>query len=195
MALKYWRDYLESRSKERHDSPVPEPVPVCQIKKPPGGGPNYEFDREAPYKQWLWQWMVANLRADDMKLVVDGPNGEGGGIVSCYIQQTIQYDHKRHHAEKNGEANWGSGKDLKVWDFFLARTDGSVCWLHPSWSVKGEAAYAEMDAQALGAPPLAAPTTGPGGSDGRYTFAKYKTARIQRSLRFDKLKNQTAVAA
>ena len=61
-----------------------------------------------------------------------GVDGRSRGIVSCSLQQTPQYDHKRHHAERTkGEQ---SDKQYRVWDFVLMRDDESFVALHPQYS-------------------------------------------------------------
>ena len=41
--------------------------------------------------------MVAQLDADSMRKVVQGPENRSSALTSCRLQETGQYDHKRHH--------------------------------------------------------------------------------------------------
>ena len=77
---------------------------------------------------------------------------------------------------------------IYIWDFIIERADQSACWLHPNFS-NNAVAYGELGDQAARAPPLVAPPSGPGGSQGHGTYRWYKDAKTQQKLNFDKSKN------
>ena len=106
--------------------------------------------------------MVAQMDAYSMalalKLLDTRPNSESRIIVSCRLQKTDKYDHKRHFAHRDKakrEKEQGvappqsrdpmeflppskeahrAGVQLKIWDFVLEFDDGSEVYLHPEYS-------------------------------------------------------------
>ena len=60
------------------------------------GGALFEFDSQANPKRWDWRTLVANLREEDMQIVVSE-----AGISKCWLQITSPYDHKREHVIKH----------------------------------------------------------------------------------------------
>ena len=200
MALKYARDRgeLDGQSCKEYSSEMSEQIPP--ILKPEGGGPNYEFRSDGQLNPWHYTWMLSNLRDDDMRLVVDGPDGRGGGIVKCSCESTGHYDHKREHAEQRGSASWKPQSDEhSIWDFVLVRADNSSCWLHPNWG-DNNVAYGEITA--VQQTVIQPPSSGRGDSGLKF-YKYYKEVRVDRQLKFNKNKNevkwkrdaQTAVAA
>ena len=144
--------------------------------------------------------MLSNLRDEDLRFVVNGPDGNGGGIVKCSCSALERhYDHKREHAEKHRNASWKpQSQEHVIWDFIFVRADDSSFWLHPNWG-NNDVAYGEctVDTRAVIQPP----PTGRGGSGPKF-FKYYKDLRVCRKLKFAKDKNevkkrdaQTAVAA
>ena len=130
--------------------------------------------------------MVAQLRDDDIRLVVTGgPNGRGRGLVSCECApRPNSYDHKRQHkAVQQCRANGERPPTVKmpVWDFVLNRDDGTGIRLHPQWSDRS------LETVELGghAEPIEIPRNGLGKSDGRGTFKKFKALGMTGSVRFD----------
>ena len=135
--------------------------------------------------------MVAQLDEHSLELVVQGLQGlwptldlgAGGvvvnrsrGIVSCRLQKTDRYDHKRHHAL--GQA--AVADDLKIWDFVLECEDGTLVFLHASYSntkIECRRGEPERDHEL--------PANGPGGSNGAGTFRSFTQRQVQATLRFD----------
>ena len=72
---------------------------------------------------WSFLWMLNNLQDEDMKLVVDGPSGQSGGIIKCFA-----YDARRRSSSPIAVA----ADEQLIWDFVLVRSDKSACWLHPN---------------------------------------------------------------
>ena len=109
--------------------------------------------------------------------------------MKCCCMQTADCDHKRSHAEKHGFASWAPGNKL-VRDFIIEGADQSACWLHPNHA-NDAVAYGELGDQAARAPPLVAPPSGPGFSQGHGAYRWYKDAKTQQKLKFDK-RNKTS---
>ena len=116
--------------------------------------------------------MVAQLDRHSMERVVYGlPDGPANlpdrnrGIVSCGVQETDTYDHKRHSALKIPKKAPPPDVLLKEWDFVLECDDGTLVSLHPTYSNTKIACY-------KGAPATdhELPRTGKGGSNGPSTF-------------------------
>ena len=94
--------------------------------------------------------------------------------MSCRLQKTEMYDHKRH------KALGSKGPMLKVWDFFLDREDGTCLTLHPNWS--------NTRVECKFRPPVMdhrIPRTGRGGSDGPGSYQRYVNRQVDAKLRFD----------
>ena len=99
------------------------------------------------------------------------------GIVSCRIQKTGRYDHKRCHAARQ---EGGDGLMLHIWDFVVVCDDGTEIFLHPDYTttkVPGHVHAPEEDTEV--------PRSGPGGTSGPGTFKYFKTKKIEFTLRFD----------
>ena len=106
-----------------------------------------------------------------MRFVVEGDGPDrSGGLVWCSVVQTDRYDHKRHHKEK------GAWEDIryKMWDIIVWRADGTCVALHPAFSstkitcIKG-----------IPKPDLEVPMNGPGGSNGKRTFRRFKSKQVE----------------
>ena len=187
-SLKWHRD-----SNEIPDRPFESPVvqfPNDRPAKMPtifhDKGTSYWFSATTVTEEWWWMEMVAQLRDDDIRLVVTGgPNGRGRGLVSCECApRPNSYDHKRQHkAVQQCSANGERPPTVKmpVWDFVLNRDDGTGIRLHPQWSDRS------LETIELGghAEPIEIPRKGLGKSDGRGTFKKFKALGMTGSVRFD----------
>ena len=199
VALKYardWEEHIQQGCKE-YSLDLAEKIPL--MFKPQGGGPNYEFRRDGQHFPWHFSLMLSNLRDEDIRLVVNGPEGTGGGIVKCSCEITQPYDHKREHAELRGSASWKpQSNEHSIWDFVLVRSDNSSCWLHPNWA-NNSVEYGEIAIQNMQV--IQPPSTGRGGAGPKF-FKYFKCARVDQPMKFDRNKNevkkrdsQTAVAA
>ena len=92
----------------------------------------FDFD-ESHSVNWHWFELVAQLNAESIGYVVNGPN-RSGGLTECWLSvRPGSYDHKRHHKLKQ-EGMPQPDAQLRVWDFLLVREDGSSVRLHPQWS-------------------------------------------------------------
>ena len=155
--------------------------------------------------------MVAQMDADSMALVLKvldtRPNSESRIIVSCRLQKTDKYDHKRHFAHRDKakrEKEQGvappqsrdpmeflppskeahrAGVQLKIWDFVLEFDDGSEVYLHPEYSNPKISCFAGAPQ-----PDHELPRTGKGGSSGRGTYKFFKNKQYGTTLSFDKSK-------
>jgi hypothetical protein len=135
IALKWFRDSKERIGEDCVIFCNTHAEAVAEIVHPKGM--SYHFNEEIK-NPWTWQEMVAQMDDASMRLVVEGPGatqpGVAGpqnrsrGLVSCSIQQTDKYDHKRHNAFP------GAQQMFKVWYFILVRSDGSSVTLHPNYS-------------------------------------------------------------
>ena len=101
------------------------------------------------------------------------------GFVSCRLQRTDVYDHKRHHASVLLAPGGGAGM-LFVWDFVLVCEDGRQVFLHPNYSNTEIECYTgepEQDHEL--------PRGGLGGTNGPGTFLYFKNKNVQATLRFN----------
>ena len=128
--------------------------------------------------------MVAQVDERSMQMVVQGLDdaSRSRGLVSCRLQKTDRYDHKRHHA---AEAELGP-QMLFVWDFVLVCSDGAQVFLHPNYrntKIECYTAEPEQDHEF--------PLSGLGGTSGPGTFKYFKNKKVEAILRFDaKLQGQ-----
>ena len=128
--------------------------------------------------------LLANLWDDHMRLVVNGPEDNSGGVVKCSCSAMEQnYDHKREHAETRNKASWKpQSTEHVIWDFIFERADNSSCWLHPNWGNNNVA----RGENAVGGTAVAAiqpPSAGRGGS-GPKLFKYFKDARQTAVLKY-----------
>ena len=168
-ALKWFRDTLEPQGIKFRTFSNTNPILVQECTHPPGM--DYWFVGE-PILPWRWQEMVAQLDEDSMERVVYGlPDGPANladrsrGIVSCGVQETDTYDHKRHSALKTLKRSPPPDVRLCEWDFVLECDDGTLVSLHPNYGNTTIACY-------KGAPANdhELPRTGKGGTNGPRTF-------------------------
>ena len=129
-----------------------------------------------PSKRWSWQEMVAQLDDPSMRRVVQGIDFRSRGIVSCRLQKTPRYDHKRHHAAKGAPPP----AMLHIWDFVLTLENGREVWLHPEYASPKFGAYFERPAE-----DYEIPRTGKGGTNGPGTYRYFKHKVYNYQLRFD----------
>ena len=131
--------------------------------------------------------MVAQLVDEDMRWVVEGDSGRGGGLVGAVIvPQKNSYDHARHHADRMAGRAWGQqpGEQLAQWDFVVIRADKTMVRMHPEWS---KTRFAMKEVNGFEELP-ALPQRGAGGSDGPGTYKRYKEMGRTGFLRFDAAK-------
>ena len=81
--------------------------------------------------------MISNIRDADRLLVVCGPQlRQDIRVVSIACQSTGEYDHKRESCKRRTKWTEGAGdanREFTKWDFVIERSDGTRCWLHPSY--------------------------------------------------------------
>ena len=145
-------------------------------------GMNFSFDDR---QKWMWQWtlMVAQLRDEDQKEIVEGPDGRSRGLLSCWCApRPNSYDHQRHVQLK--ESGTPSETKLPFWDFVLIRDGGGGVRLHPSYDKTAVAAFeVEGFAEPVEAPRQLGGTWGPG------TYYHFKTIGLQKMYKFDHRNN------
>ena len=73
------------------------PTMVAKILHDPHGT-EWTWDTTI-WTPWHWQEMVALLEDGAMSAVVCGPQNLSRGLVGCCIQESGNYDHKRHYAK------------------------------------------------------------------------------------------------
>ena len=181
VALKWFRDSLEAKgifSKEFMNEEVYQISAIVHEK-----GPLYHFDDNIK-TPWKWQDMVAQLDAPSLQLVCAGlPGSSYGrettdrsrGIVSCRIDRTDVYDHKRHCAMKANPPK----EMMKIWDFVVVCEDGTEVWLHPNYSSRRVEAYKHTPPQ-----DHEIPASGLGGTSGPGTFKYFKNKRVECTVKF-----------
>ena len=183
VALKFMREECEARAYTVIF--IDSIVPVAEIEHDKGTSFRFLPGKTHP---WEWQQMVAQLTEDSMRTVVQGVEGRSRGIVSCSLQQTPQYDHKRHHAERTKGEH--TNTQYHIWDFVLTRDDESFVALHPQYSktkVECKEHWPKFDGEL--------PKTGLGGTglDGRDsnrgTYQHFIRKDVDRIVRFDAKKN------
>ena len=176
-ALKFFVEQLEDPADPQNSTGRrfdPEsPAQIAAIV-PHVSGPEWEFDRtkEIP---WDWKEMVAQLRDQDLRLVVQGPEGRSRGLVGCDVwPRPNSYDHLRQRV-------LGSPHKLPCWDFVLHRDDGTGIRLHPRRTANKVETF-----EVAGHPePVQTPWNGLGRSDGPGTVRWYKTIDRGTPVRFD----------
>jgi hypothetical protein len=173
IALKYLRERAEARQEDVVALPfdfVQQDIAEITHDK----GVHFHFS-DTSFKPWYWQEMVAQLDEPSMRFVVNGEDpGRSRGLVSCKLEKSDRYDHKRAHANPGGRCMF------KIWDFILVRDDGSKIALHPNYSnTKFECLTPteERDHEI--------PRTGLGGTSGPGTFKYFKEKHVHMTLRFD----------
>ena len=181
----------------RHNFDFCEVFKVPLLEKPEGGGQKYWFAFGDMRNHWHPSYIIGNLRDEDMRLVIQGPQSRATNVVvGVECAMTDDYDHQRHSAQKLSKMIWHTdGRSMNKWRFIITRNDDTKCWLEPAWS-DNKVRYGEFVTE--GQSPLAPPQTGPGGSDFRGQYKQYKQARTDKVLQFAKFKNvpaATAVAA
>ena len=130
--------------------------------------------------------MVAQLDDASMRRVFQGLDNRSRGIVSCRLQKTPRYDHKRHHAAKGAPQTVVTGCStdppamLHIWDFVLTLENGREVWLHPEYASPKFGAYFEKPAE-----DYEIPRTGKGGTSGPGTYKYFKQKCYEVELRFD----------
>ena len=153
----------------------PYDVQIARISHAKGTA--YSFDKNVML-DWSWLEMVAQLDENSMLEVV------GGGLVRCeFSRRPNSYDHATHFA-MNAERDEHEGPQLQMWDFVLWREDGSGIRLHPEWTRTTIATFATEGH----AEQVQCPRKGPGRSDGKGTYKKYKEVATQGTLKFDHAK-------
>ena len=174
VALKYVRECCEQLGSAVLWFDQEIEVPLINHPK----GASFTFDH-ANHRPWAWQQMVAQLHGDSMELVVQGTDGRSRGIVACSLQQTDQYDHKRHHADvKTNTAV--ADKMYYIWDFVLLRDDGTYVALHPNYShakIECKVHWPTFDGEL--------PRTGKGGANGPGAFKHFIKKNVDTYVRFD----------
>ena len=180
-ALKYFRDTHERADDPFMSEPVLfsniEPARIAEVVH--AKGTSYSFNTDNML-EWRWQDMVAQLVDEDVRLVVEGRDGRGRGLVSCECApRGNSYDHKRQAAMR--AAGKKEVPKLPIWDFVLRRADGTGVRLHPQWTCKG-VETSELEGPAS---PTEPPKNGLGKSDGRGTFRKYVSIAAAGHFKFD----------
>ena len=179
-ALKWLRQEQEQRDSDLRLSNT-EFTAVAAIVK--GKGMDYDFDL-TKVQYWSWLEMVAQLDDESMAYVVNGPDNRSRGLVACWVSsRPHSYDHKRHHQLKEAR-NPKKDAQLRVWDFFITRDDGSSIRLHPQWSTTKVETFAGGGHDEEVEPPV----HGLGESDGRGTYKWFKSLGTQKQLKFNALK-------
>jgi hypothetical protein len=180
VALKYFREVGERTNVQEvvFNNHEAEAVGVIVHEK----GEAFHFEPFLGAVPWRWQEMVAQMNEDSMRMVLQGlqdpPDDRSRGLVSCRLQKTGRYDHKRHHALK--KINQAPEEMLKIWDFVLVCKDGTLVCLHPNFSNTKIDCYtgvAEEDDEL--------PRSGRGGTSGPGTYKYFKNKTIACTLRFD----------
>ena len=133
------------------------------------------------------------MNEDDMRFVVFGERN-CAETLSCWIEDTGNYDHKRSHAERHGRSEWQrpttavAGKH-SLWVFFIERSDGSVFSLHPNYNnVTVDYCNCGFNHRRRCPPDEETPSNGPGGPWGPGTFTHFRNKGVDWTVRFDEAK-------
>ena len=193
VALKWARRRCELRGVpyERFDLSSARPLKIPPMIKPLPNNPEaYEFLVGAPEEEWKdWHpiWLLSNIRDADRPLVIRGPQlREDICVVAIELRNTDPYDHARESTAHRTQWREVTLEERKMarWDFVVMRSDGTQCWLHPSWG-SPDIRYGEADASLL---PNAPPEAGPGkwdfqGLTGSLNILKHHASRCLGKLR------------
>ena len=183
-ALKYFREELEDPTDPKGSQPKAfdwdgKAAVAAILPHVTGSGPSWEFDRNN-MKEYDWRDLIAQLRDEDVRRVVEGPGGRSGGIVGCEISvRPNSYDHLRH--KKMKEEGTDMGHMLPMWDFVVHRADGTGMRLHPR---RAETWVDTIEAEGHREQVLP-PRNGLGASDGSGTCRRYKSIGSPGKVRFD----------
>ena len=120
--------------------------------------------------------MVAQMDEPSRRLFCKGldDRSRSRGVMSCRLQKTDRYDHKRHHADPERQDEM-----LFVWDFVLTLEDRTQIFLHP--------AYNGLKIQAFAHEPRRdheLPRNGKGGTNGPGTFRYFANKTYDTTLKF-----------
>ena len=133
--------------------------------------------------------MVKQLLDDDIKIVVNGPDGTSGGLTHCsFSERPNSYDHPEHNRLMKAGVKPASQSRRSIWDFVLHREDGTSIRLHPEWKGTKVPTFDGCGHKE----PVPLPKEGPGGTNGRGTFKSYKQGSNKHTLHFDMSKFDAA---
>ena len=130
--------------------------------------------------------MLSSLRDVDRALAVKGPQlRQDNRVVLIACQTTEDYDHKWESCKFRTE--WtavaaDAGKDFAKWDFVIQRSDGTRCWLHPSYGSQSFH-YGEEDSSL---PPVQPPKAGRGAWDYRGHYKVLRNTKADKTFTFAK---------
>ena len=180
-ALKYFRDHHEDKTDPYNTPPLELPKDgwtAVAVIDHDAKGMGWAWKNE--YQPWSWHELIAQLDEESRKLVITGPEGRSCGVVGCsFAVRPNSYDHQRCHMIKETTGKKPQHK-LPIWDFLVERADGTNIRLHPEWSKPRCASFAGEGHEHEVQPPRA----GPGGSDGKGTYAWYKAEANRQQLKF-----------
>ena len=127
--MKWFRDSAETSGRDWATFSNSQYTRVPQILHEKG--PHYTFVHDVPANPWRWQDMVAQMDEFSRRLLCKGldDRSRSRGVVSCRLQKTDMYDHKRHHADPERQDEM-----LFVWDFVLTLEDRTQIFLHPAYN-------------------------------------------------------------
>jgi len=158
-------------------------------------GPLTEFNFIGePTIDWHWQELVARLDDKSLAQVVEGqcmdPN-RSRGLVSCRLQKTDRYDHKRHYAQEQQGVRPATRihteDQLMIWDFVLVRANGTEVWLHPNYTSTKVECLEPCGPDVPGCPQPQdpdVPKSGLGGTSGPGIYNFYKNKNLKTLLHF-----------
>jgi hypothetical protein len=128
-ALEWFRQVAEAAGVDHVFFSNVTPNLFAQIVHPAGMA---DYVAGKPTIPWWWQDIVAQMDDASRQHVVQGVN-RSRGLISCRIQKTCVYDHRRMDAEARAGRFRPDGF-LYEWDFVVVREDGTEVWMHPAWS-------------------------------------------------------------
>ena len=118
--------------------------------------------------------MLASLADDVLRQVV------GGGVVTIPCEPwPDSYDHKRHHAHKEGQGPALDGQ-APIWDFVVTQRNGTRVRFHPQQTTSKVKVVYVRDG---GVAPPEPPAAGLGESEGPGTYKHYKEASYPQAPR------------
>ena len=189
VALKWFRKDCEENGlhEKDYDMRATMLLPPMERLPPPAPTTAFNFIQDSPaddWRAWCPIWMLANLREESQQKVIWGPQlRQDNRVVSIKLGLEDQYDHCRERVKLLTSWTAVAACDrLALWHFVIERSDGSRCWLHPTFT-KPTFNYGEEDQSQ---PAIQPPIAGRGSSDYKGHYKNLKHAKVTGTLKFVK---------
>ena len=178
VALKWFRDSHENPpgtpTTECVDLTDSDTIQIGVIER--NTGMEYAF-KENERQPWSWRQMLAGLSPAAKDLVL-GANATLGVVRITCQPVPGSYDHKRWHAARHIGRPYAADAEVRVWDFFVTRTDGTTVRFHTNYKDK-KVQVASVDGAQTPLQLPGPPQKGKGKSDGPGTYRRKTTGNYE----------------